>query len=188
MRKNSSLASFFSPDEVPLDLSPGVASRQSSLEHLTRDIFGPSAYPKLTNNDFQFKAPSDNPFTTAGLNIGFNNFNVNKTPGSGSINFRILKFTFKIIPQIFIYWTNLCLIHQCFPLFLRQCEMVCFLKLWKLPSKLSYRPICLSTTLVKLLEKLLVFRLNHFLKSNNLLHPRQFGFREGRSKKYCIQY
>lgn len=45
----------------------------------------------------------------------------------------------------------------------------------------SYRSIYLLPTVDKLLEKLSVLSLTFFLESNNLLHPRQFGFRDGRS-------
>ncbi|CAH1720846.1 unnamed protein product [Aphis gossypii] len=45
----------------------------------------------------------------------------------------------------------------------------------------SYRPISLLNTMVKVLEKIIDSRLRWFLEKNNLLDPRQNGFRRHRS-------
>lgn len=44
----------------------------------------------------------------------------------------------------------------------------------------SYRPIALSSVLVKIAEYLVKIRLEWFIESSNLLSPSQFGFRKGR--------
>lgn len=72
-----------------------------------------------------------------------------------------------------MWWANLRLTRHYFPLTLMQGKYA------SEPS--SYRPICLLPSLGKLLEKLLVFWLYHFLESNNILHHKQYGFREDRS-------
>lgn len=57
-----------------------------------------------------------------------------------------------------------------------------FLRQGKSPTEAkSYWPICLLPTVGKLLEKLIVSQLSHYLASNNFLRPRQFGLRKGRS-------
>ncbi|GBM33078.1 hypothetical protein AVEN_9623-1 [Araneus ventricosus] len=45
----------------------------------------------------------------------------------------------------------------------------------------SYRPVTLLPTIGKVLEQILLRRLNHTLKKKNLLHHNQFVFRDGRS-------
>lgn len=45
----------------------------------------------------------------------------------------------------------------------------------------NYRPISLTNTIVKLIERLVKNRLVHFLESNNLISNYQSGFRENRS-------
>ena len=51
----------------------------------------------------------------------------------------------------------------------------------------SYRPICLLDTMGKLLEKLILQRLQTLLVGENGLSGNQFGFRKGRSTVDAIQ-
>ena len=45
----------------------------------------------------------------------------------------------------------------------------------------NYRPICLTSTVVKLLERLVHCQLTEFLERNNKLSPFQHGFQKGHS-------
>lgn len=45
----------------------------------------------------------------------------------------------------------------------------------------GYRPIALTSNLCKLMEKLIIYRLNYVLESKGLMSPYQSGFREGRN-------
>ena len=51
----------------------------------------------------------------------------------------------------------------------------------------SYGPICLLDTMVKLLEELILQRLQTLLVGENGLSENQFGFRKGRSTVDVIQ-
>jgi len=50
----------------------------------------------------------------------------------------------------------------------------------------NYRPIALLTSLSKVLEKALYFRVNEHLNTNNLLVGNQFGFRKGTATEDAI--
>jgi hypothetical protein len=43
----------------------------------------------------------------------------------------------------------------------------------------NYRPMSLLTTFSKILEKVIYNMLSHYLQTNNILVPEQFGFRNG---------
>jgi hypothetical protein len=43
----------------------------------------------------------------------------------------------------------------------------------------NYRPISLLTTFSKILDKVMYNRLSHYLLTNNILVPEQYGFRKG---------
>lgn len=53
----------------------------------------------------------------------------------------------------------------------------------KKPDQLttSYRPICLTSQLGKLLEKIIAKRLQNYAEQFNLIHPNQAGYRKGKS-------
>ncbi|GBO19088.1 hypothetical protein AVEN_77961-1 [Araneus ventricosus] len=50
----------------------------------------------------------------------------------------------------------------------------------------SYRPILLPPTLGKVLEKLLLNKLNFHLRSHNLMHTFQFGFWKGKLIEHAL--
>ncbi|GBM85785.1 hypothetical protein AVEN_214290-1 [Araneus ventricosus] len=107
---------------------------------------------------------------------------IKKAPGYDGTDFIVLKTIFSINPDILITFYNKCLSLQCFPNPLKTGVIVLFLKKGKIKSGIkSYHPVSLLPTLGKILEKLLLERLNHHLRRNNLQHPNQYGFRTNRS-------
>ncbi|GBM93429.1 Retrovirus-related Pol polyprotein from type-1 retrotransposable element R1 [Araneus ventricosus] len=80
------------------------------------------------------------------------------------------------------YFFKKCLELNCFPDSLKIRLVILFHKTDKEKQNIkSYRPISLLTTLGKLPEKLLLQRFNFQLKTKNLQHPLQYGFKEGKS-------
>ena len=57
-----------------------------------------------------------------------------------------------------------------------------------LDSPASFRPICVTSCVSKLFERIILSRLLFFLKSNSILSPRQTGFRPERSTLDQILY
>ncbi|GBM32722.1 Putative phosphoenolpyruvate synthase [Araneus ventricosus] len=112
---------------------------------------------------------------------------IKKAPGYDGIDFIVLKTIFRTNPDILITFYNKCLSLQCFPNPLKTGVIVLFFNKGKNKSDIkSYRPVSLLPTLGKILEKLLLERLNHHLRRNNLQHPNQYGFRTNRSTEEAI--
>ena len=69
----------------------------------------------------------------------------------------------------------------------RHSIIIPLLKYGKPPQKpSSYWPICLTSVLCKLMERMITKRLKWFLENTELLHPAQCGFRSKRSTKDCL--
>ncbi|GBL83537.1 hypothetical protein AVEN_196380-1 [Araneus ventricosus] len=76
---------------------------------------------------------------------------------------------------------------HCFPEPLKKAIIVLSDKDGKEADEIKpYRPVTLLPTIDKLLEQILLRRLNHALKRKNILHHNQLGFRDGRSTDDAI--
>ncbi|GBM10684.1 Putative protein in type-1 retrotransposable element R1DM [Araneus ventricosus] len=84
--------------------------------------------------------------------------------------------------MLLLHLLNKCLEIGCFPETWKSAKLVLLAKPGKEPSQAgSYRPICLPSVISKVFDKLLTQRLTFLFQSKGLLHPRQHGFRVGRS-------
>ncbi|GBN99905.1 hypothetical protein AVEN_26917-1 [Araneus ventricosus] len=105
-----------------------------------------------------------------------------KAPGFHAIDYIVLKEVNNSIPEILHTFYNKCYQLHCFPEPLKKGIIVLFHNDGKEEDKIkSYRPMTLLPTIGKVLEQMLLRRLNHTLKKKNILRHNQFGFREGRS-------
>ncbi|GBM22170.1 hypothetical protein AVEN_190826-1 [Araneus ventricosus] len=89
---------------------------------------------------------------------------IKNTPGYNGIDFIVLQTIFRTYPEILITFYNKCLSLQCFPNPLKTGVIVFFKKGKNKSDIKSYCPVTLLPTLGKILEKLLLERLNHHLK------------------------
>ncbi|GBO14609.1 putative RNA-directed DNA polymerase from transposon X-element, partial [Araneus ventricosus] len=111
-----------------------------------------------------------------------------KTPGFDAIDYIVLKGVNNSFPEILHTFYNECYQLRCFPEPLKKGIIVLFQKDGKETDKIkSYRPVTLLPTIGKVLEQIVLRRLNHTLKKKNLLPHNQFGFREGRSTDDAIR-
>src|SRR5215467_12179331 len=85
---------------------------------------------------------------------------------------------FERFPQLMTSLYNGCLSKGCFPKMWKRARIIPLIKPGKENSNdaSKYRPISLLNVGVKVLEKLLINRLMHYLYSNDLLNPNQYGF------------
>lgn len=112
--------------------------------------------------------------------------NPSKAPGLDKLDPRIIRHVHEALPTLFSVIFNTCLKTGYFPETWKEASVIFFHKLGKSPtSPAAYRPICLLQSMSKVFEKAILFRLNHRLEKDRLLHNNQFGFREGRNTSQC---
>jgi len=100
-------------------------------------------------------------------------------------NFVIKKISNYIVPPL-VHIFNLCFSLGQYPTKFKKSLII---PLFKSGSKLevsNYRPISLTLSLSKLLEKVIKSRLVHFLMENKIISPQQYGFFPGRSTEQAL--
>ena len=101
--------------------------------------------------------------------------------GLDNISTEILMLTYKKCLPYLVYFFNLCLQTATFPDKLKIGLIVPIHKSGDKSKFNNYRPISLLPIFSKILEKLIHSRLLHYLDSNIILNPLQFGFRKKHS-------
>lgn len=105
-----------------------------------------------------------------------------KSPGLDNIPGDILKTVVEIWPQQLLETFNACLSKGEFPTPWKRQRLVLIPKPNKPPDDpSSYRPLSILDVIGKLLEKLLLARMEEHLKNVDELSSRQFGFTKGKS-------
>ncbi|XP_035230896.1 uncharacterized protein LOC118202803 [Stegodyphus dumicola] len=114
--------------------------------------------------------------------------NIKNAPGPDGLDSSILRMLLKIDPQFLLNFIHACWKFRHFPFNSKLAEVVLFLKNGKDAFQpRSYRPICLIPSLSKLLERIILGRLNYYLSQHNILNDFQYGFRKGRSAEMSIE-
>jgi len=101
-----------------------------------------------------------------------------KAPGEDGITSEILQHAYRQFPKLIYTLYNQCLRLGCFPKIWKRVKVIPITKPGKedtiAPSK--YRPISLINDGGKVLEKLLINRIMHYVYTNDLLNHNQYGF------------
>ncbi|GFY33790.1 putative 115 kDa protein in type-1 retrotransposable element R1DM [Trichonephila clavipes] len=119
------------------------------------------------------------------VEVVFRKLRGGKAPGIDLIDYAIWKALYNSFPNLLFRFFNLCIQFNHFPSIFKNTKIKFLLKPGRDPSStLSYRPICLLSTLDKILERIFLNRFLRWISKNNILHRSQFGFRENRS---CIE-
>jgi ribonuclease HI len=143
--------------------------------------------------DFVKESPQtadDMPFTASEVNDVINSLPSNKSPGWDQINNEIIKNVQKLEPNLFLNLFNKCLHFGYFPKIWKISVIKILLKSSEKPKQeiKSYRPISLLCVVAKVLEKLVINRINYHMYSNNLLSELQFGFTPQKSTEDAINH
>ena len=105
-------------------------------------------------------------------------FNENKSAGHDGIPAKILKWSIPIVSPILRDIFNSFIENGIYPEEFKIARVVALHK--KGPKNIAdnYRPLSILTQLNKIFEKLIHERLMNFLMEENILTPRQFGYRK----------
>ncbi|CAL1263674.1 unnamed protein product [Larinioides sclopetarius] len=175
-RKSSPPTDLFTIANMPQTGHP----KEAALKIL-QQLYPPTIEPNIHSSFTDQEIETEPPFTNKEIKEIFRTLPTNKAPGKDGIDYIILKEIQKAFPALLRKFLNKCLQLHHFPTPLKDGIIVLFHKEGKEERNISsYRPITLLPTLGKVLEKLLQ-RINYKLEKDNLLHPNQFGFRQGKS-------
>lgn len=141
--------------------------------------FPPVSIPAYIANDDLSSLNS--PFSLIELKGVLNNLK-DSTPGEDGIPYSFLKNLSDRVLLLYLNIINSIMISGCIPKSWVTQSVIPILKHNKpADDPSSYRPIVLSSVLMKIAEHLVKNRLEWFLESRNLLATSQFGFRKSRS-------
>lgn len=146
---------------------------------------------KLNNLKLEMRNNSNNnevEFTVEEVSDTVRKQNKNKAPGNDCLTADIIQFIHNIDPTLLTNIYNKCL------------KLETFLNMWKhsivkvIPKQLkmdyrdpnAYRPISLLPVLAKIFEKLIIDRIVHYLRKNNLINDNQYGFTPQRSTETAL--
>lgn len=133
--------------------------------------------------------PPTTEFTAAELCAAAKRLPSGKATGPDGIPNEVLAKVALLRPQVLLSAFNSCLAHSTFPPRWKESRLVL---LHKGPGKpvsepSSYRPLCMLDSSGKLLERLILTRLDEHLDSTGLRSPNQYGFRRGWSTEDAIE-
>ena len=184
-KKNTQLTTLSKPDGyLTKDTSETL---QHMLEHFVPEDKLTDDNDQHTQTRLQTQAPvdtaDDKEFTIGEIGNVIGSMGIKKAPGEDGITGEIYKSTFQIFPRYITALYNRCLSRGVFPARWKRTKLIAIIKPGKENAEevTKYRPISLVNTGGKVLEKLLINRINYHLYSQNLLNNNQFGFTPQRS-------
>lgn len=164
--KKVAFEDFYNQESYALSSSKAtIQTKQNLFKELTTNIFGKSEKPTPSN---YIPDPSVPDLTTQELTTALMSFNKNKAPGIDEIDHIILRNLLKSQQHLLLKMYNSLLHLNYFPEPWKIGEAVYFLKKGKPPEETSsYRPITLLPVFGKVLEKIVLRRINYELEQKN---------------------
>lgn len=173
-----------------------ISSPQEIANHIANNFQYHSSNEKYDKNFLTYKttceqqqidiqhddSPINNQITLHELEIAINELKDNRCPGPDSITFEMIKYLpLKSVLQLLQIYNTIWLKHV-YPTQWKKVITVPIPKQYKNKTNAdNYRPIAISNTLNKVLQKIINKRLIWHLESNNIFNNIQCGFRKGRS-------
>lgn len=122
------------------------------------------------------------PLNVDDIKLASNKLSIGKSPGPDGIPNEVIKVVCEIWPEILLEVFNSCLVNGIFPAKWKKQKLVLLRKGNKpLTEPSTYRPLCMLDSLGKLLECVMLKRLEERIDDLGGLSPMQHGFRKGKS-------
>jgi len=120
----------------------------------------------------------DSEFTIEEIRYAVESMDNKKAPGEDGITGDIYNHTFKILPKFITAMYNGCLRDGVFPKRWKRAKLIPIIKPGKEDSYevSKYRPISLLNVGCKVLEKVIINRINHHVYTNDYINKNQYGF------------
>jgi hypothetical protein len=120
----------------------------------------------------------DRDFTIEEIRNAVESTDNKKVPGEDGITGGIYKQTFNTFPKFITAMYNGCLRYGVFPKRWRRAKLIPIIKPGKENSDEAskYRPISLLNVAGKVLEKVMINRINHHVYTNGYMNRNQYGF------------
>lgn len=161
----------FTPHDDPSDID--------KIEQVERQVRGLEHLASSPDDIFRT--------TPAEINRVISQLKSRKAPGLDQIPNAALKELSKKSIRFMAHVFNAILRLGYFPLQFKESKIVLFQKPGKDPQfPQNYRPISLLSGVSKILEKIILARINLFLGSNNILRDEQFGFRKKHAANHQV--
>jgi len=170
---------------------PGIEARgreEAIADHLFPDP-PPTTWslePPLTDDEQQQQRQE---FTMVEILMACKRLPAGKATGPDGIPNEVLLHVSRLRPQVLLNTFNACLARREFPARWKTARLVLLHKGSGKPidEPSSFRPLCMLDSAGKLLERLLLGRLNQHLDETGQRSENQFGFRNGRSTVDAIE-
>ena len=169
-----------------INVGSSLAEKTYSRNTNTHNMFTQNTFTKLPNctsniNSFVMMDTDENEVNN--IIIGLK---ADCAPGGDKISCKFLKQHSNVLVPHLTKIFNDCLKHGIFPDSLKRSEVCPIYKNGDRSRINNYRPISILPALSKILEKIINVRLAHYLETNDLLSPNQFGFRHGKGTEQAV--
>lgn len=162
-------------DSITYDMKLIFESALASYYPITSDESG--EFINMTSN-----IADDPPFTMDEIEYTIKSLSNNKAPGSDMMPTKLLKSWFAADPKSIKSIVDDMFKNNQFPMPYKDCKIILLKKKpVNVPRLNECRPIGLGSVLGKLLEKLIISRINYHCMKNGFITEAQHGFMEGKS-------
>lgn len=157
--------------------------KEGRMSAIVEGLFPPSVEEFGYDSPLAYPLGRDGgPFRMEELDVAIKSLRGGKAPGPDGIGNEVVKATYHADPSGLLRLYNSCRAEGVFPSRWKVARLILLRKDGKpLDRPSSYRPICLIDCFGKVLEKLIVQRLNRHIEETGCLSGNQYGFRRGRS-------